>query len=192
ARDLAAARTDAARAAVLAEGRRALEGAFRDVVMPAWRGTDWDFYGTTRTPGAGAIACGHFVATALTDLGFDAARLRLGQAASEHIARTFVPKEALLRFSDRAAADVVAAVRANGPGVYALGLDRHAGFLDVRADGAVLMCHAGPMEGVVCEDAATAPAFVSRYRVAARLFGDDMVRGWLAGRRWEVFTTSAR
>lgn len=186
------ARAGAPRAAVLAEARGRLEAAFREVVMPAWTGTAWDFYGTTRTPGEGAIACGHFVATALTDLGFAVPRLRLGQAASEHIARTFVPRERLLRFSDRAAADVVAAIRAAGPGVYALGLDHHAGFLDVEPGGAVLMCHAGPGKGVLCEDAATAPAFASRYRVAARLFADDMVAGWLAGRRWDVFAARAR
>jgi hypothetical protein len=156
--------------------------------VPAWLGTPWEFSGTSHIPGEGTIACGHFVATVIAHLGFEVPRLGLGRLASEHIARTFVAKRDLLRFSNKSAAQVIAAVAANGDGVYALGLDWHAGFLDVRA-GEVTMCHASNLGAgtVTCEPAAQAAAFESRYRVAGRLFDDAMVEGWLAGEAWVPF-----
>lgn len=178
-----------ARKSLLALARRRLEAAFRNELVPAWIGTAWEFTGTSDTPGQGSFACGHFVATILAHLGFDVPRLRLGQLASEHIARTFVPRSDLLRFSDKSAAHVVQAIAAHGDGIYALGLDRHAAFLDAR-NGDVTMCHASNLgDGtVVCEPALDAPAFESRYRVAARLFDDAMVEGWLTGRTWAPHT----
>ncbi|MFO0744790.1 MAG: hypothetical protein U1F43_03830 [Myxococcota bacterium] len=188
------ARADAAtRRGLVARARARLEEAFRDDLMPAWAGTPWAFSGTSDTPGAGSIACGHFVATVLAHLGFDVPRLRLGRLASEHIARTFVAKGDVMRFSNASADAVVAAVAARGEGIYALGLDYHAGFLDVHG-GQVDMCHASNLGSaeVVCEPAATSPAFVSGYRVAARLFEDDMVTGWLEGRSWVPFEPAVK
>jgi|GEM_PF-526253 len=47
-----------------------------------WAGTPWDFYGTTRQPKTGTIACGFFVTNTLTDLGFKIDRMGLANAAS--------------------------------------------------------------------------------------------------------------
>lgn len=47
-----------------------------------WVGTPWDFYGTTRQPKAGSIACGYFVTNTLTDLGFKVDRVGLAEGAS--------------------------------------------------------------------------------------------------------------
>ncbi|MCW4467790.1 hypothetical protein OGH69_02345 [Flavobacterium sp. MFBS3-15] len=51
--------------------------------LPAyWNGTPWDFYGMTRTPREGNIACGYFVTNTLADLGFKIQRVKLAQVAS--------------------------------------------------------------------------------------------------------------
>ncbi|AWH85910.1 hypothetical protein HYN59_12695 [Flavobacterium album] len=51
--------------------------------LPAyWNGTPWDFYGMTRTPQQGEIACGYFVTNTLDDLGFAIQRAKLAQCAS--------------------------------------------------------------------------------------------------------------
>ena len=52
-----------------------------DAHFEHWKGTPWDFNGTTRIPGQGTIACGYFVTTALQDAGFDLPRYRCGQMA---------------------------------------------------------------------------------------------------------------
>jgi hypothetical protein len=35
-----------------------------------WKGTRWDYNGTSRQPGTGSIACGYFVCHVLSDLGY--------------------------------------------------------------------------------------------------------------------------
>lgn len=182
---LDAARGARAKARVVARARAALLDAFDEVVMPAWTGTAWEFSGTSSTPGDGAIACGHFVATVIQHLGFDVNRIRLGQLASEHILRTFVAAADVRRFSNRDAATVVERVRDDGDGLYVLGLDRHAALLRVH-DGAVDMCHSA-LDGVLCEPAETSVWFESRYRVTGKLFDDAMVHAWLAGTRYEPY-----
>ena len=46
-----------------------------DAQFEHWKGTPWDFNGTTRTPGEGAIACGYFVTTVLEQAGFKIERV---------------------------------------------------------------------------------------------------------------------
>src|SRR5580698_9680641 len=47
-----------------------------------WVGTPWDFYGKTLQPKTGSIACGYFVTTTLTDLGFQIDRVGLAEEVS--------------------------------------------------------------------------------------------------------------
>jgi hypothetical protein len=47
-----------------------------------WVGTPWDFYGKTQQPKTGGIACGYFVTTTLTDLGFKIDRVGLAECRS--------------------------------------------------------------------------------------------------------------
>jgi len=181
-----AAADERARAEVRREARLLLLRTFDDVIAPAWLGTPWAFSGTSNEPGRGEIACGHWVATVIRHLGFEVNRLRLGQLASEHIARTFVARSDLRRFSMKSAAEVLARVRGDGDGLYVLGLDRHAALLRVEG-GVVTMCHASP-GGVACEGAESAALFESRYRVTGKLLDDTMVDGWLAGRPFVLFS----
>lgn len=172
---------------LLGRARALLLRAFDDTFFPAWRGTPWDYNGTTLLPRRGHIACGYFVTTLLLQAGFRVERARLAQQASERIIRALVSPPSVRRYSDQAAADVVRDVRGSGPGLYLVGLDHHVGFLRVGADaarpGEVRFCHASYVgtSTVTCEDAETAPAFASRYRVVGKLFEDALLRTWLTG-----------
>ena len=182
------AQADAPRAAVLAEAGDLLIDALRRDILPAWAGTPWDFNGTTRVPGEGRIACGHYVAGILDDAGFRVERRRLGQQASELIIRTLVPESEIRRFRQGDVGAVVDAVAAGPRAIYLIGLDTHAGLL-VHADGAVVFCHASYLSGaVLCEDARSSPAMRSRYHVIGRLSNDRTLAGWLAGQPWPTLT----
>jgi hypothetical protein len=179
----------AARPAIRDDARAiALEGITEDLI-PAWYGTAWDFYGTTETPGEGEIACGYFVSTVLRDAGFAVERFKLAQQASEYIVLTLVPRDDVRRFRNRPAADPIAAIAAEDPGLWLVGLDNHVGFLwnDGRT---VQMCHSSYLGEAVatCETAATSPAFESHYRVIGRLLEDPMIDAWLTGARLRTVT----
>lgn len=175
-------------ARILGRAREVLLRAFDETFFPAWRGTAWDYNGTTLRPRQGRIACGYYVTTLLHHAGFPIERARLAQQASERIIRTLVSAARVRRYRDRSASDVVRDVRSQGPGLYLVGLDNHVGFLRVRADSAgasvVRFCHASylPPGAVTCEDPEVAAAFRSRYRVVGPLFEDTLLRGWLRAR----------
>lgn len=178
------------KAAVRDRARQAvLDGITRDLI-PAWYGTRWDFYGTTEVPGEGTIACGYFVTTILRDAGFRVERVHLAQQASENIAKSLAPADAIERFRRGDVGAVVDAVRSDGEGLYVVGLDYHVGFL--WNDGSIVrMCHASYLGEavVVCEDARTSPAMVSGYHVVGKLLSDVMTDRWLTG---QAFPTVKR
>ncbi len=185
---LGSARSRSERARALDEARVALLGAIGNELIPAWFGTPWAFYGASETPGEGTIACGYFVSTVLRDAGFRIERVRLAQQASENIIRSLVPASDILRFRNRSAAEVVAAVREReGEGIFLIGLDYHVGFLLLDKGGA-RMCHAAFLDpiAVVCEPAETAAGMRSSYHVVGKLLTDTMVRQWIEGRTIET------
>ncbi len=177
------------RAALRREAREAVLGAVTRELLPAWYGTPWEFYGASRTPRVGSIACGYLVSTVLEAAGFRVERVRMAQQPAEHIVKTLVPAKRTWRFRDRPVSEVVRRVQREGEGLYLVGLDYHVGFL--WNDGAqVWMCHSsylGTAE-VLCEDALTSPAMVSGYHVVGRLLEDGMMEAWLEGRALPTFT----
>jgi hypothetical protein len=181
-RALLSARSDAGRREVLREAALYLEGALVDAVLPRWDGTPWSFSGTSKTPGAGSIACGYFVSTTLEEAGLRVERARLAQQAAEDIIKTLAPLEAITRFSDVPMEKFQAAVAARGDGLYVVGLDVHVGYLIVRS-GRVLFHHSsyvGPTTVVREEAAASSPLTQSRYRVVGKLFTDDrLIDAWI-------------
>lgn len=167
------------RAATLARARELLVATLRDEILPAWNGTPWDFNGTSQTPREGTIACGYYVSTTLLHLGLGVERVRMAQQASEHIAQSLVTTNPVRRSSDQPIDAFLARVRADGDGIYIVGLDNHVGFLII--DGAdSWFHHAGPRDVVKRERAREAPYLVdSRYRIFAKLFDDALVEKWL-------------
>lgn len=171
----------AARHAPREEARAALLDAVAVALIPRWLGTGWDFYGTAPEPGAGDIACGHFVGTVLHDAGFRVDRLAVGRLPSESILGLFAAPAQRHRFRNATPAAIVAALADLPDGVYGAGFDFHAGLL-VKRGGPLRFCHASPYaDAVVCEDPATSPGFRSKYVVVGPLLTDDAVDTWLAG-----------
>jgi hypothetical protein len=160
-----------------------------DSIFPLWYGTEWDYNGTTQTPGVGTIACGYFVTTCLRDVGFSLPRVRLSQEPSERIIASFVSRPLRRRWSDASLERFVAEVAAMGDGLYMVGLDCHVGFLIVEA-GTVDFCHASytPPSMVIRESALTSSVLaISRYRVVGRLLPNEaLVRRWLRDERFGV------
>lgn len=166
----------------LDDARRYLVTQMTDSILPAWYGTPWDFNGTTRIPGAGAIACGYFVNTTLQDAGFRIPRIRWSQLAAEPMIRKLAPQAR--SFSNASVADVQHWLIAQGDGVFVVGLDNHVGFITL-SKGHARFVHSNyyqPRIGVMaeCLDGPN-PFAASRYRVIGKLFSDEMTRAWIQG-----------
>lgn len=187
ARRLEAQRAQLARlpeAKALEPARKALLAAFDAELFPAWEGTPWEFYGTSQTPGEGAIACGYYVSTLLRDAGFKVERVQLAQQASEHIVKTFAEEKDIQRFRRAPLPELLAEVkRRHGEGLFIVGMDLHVGLLRVTREKTVL-CHSAVLEPghAVCHDAATSPGMVSQYHVVGPVLTDARVRDWLRGK----------
>ncbi|MHA7628956.1 hypothetical protein [Corallococcus sp. M7] len=170
------------------EARSTVFEAITRQLMPAWYGTPWEFYGNSQTPGTGSIACGYFVSTVLRDAGFRVERVRMAQQPAEYIVKTLVPPRKTWRFRDRPVSEVIDRLMSAGAGLYVVGLDYHVGFL-WNDSAKVWMCHASYLgeARVVCEDALTSPAMVSRYHVVGKLLEDGMMDAWLKGQEISTF-----
>jgi hypothetical protein len=91
-----------------------------------WKGTTWDFNGTSRKAGEGSIACGYFITTILEDMGFKINRVRLAQEPSSVLIQATCTQ--IKRFTSFAKLEqYIAEAPANS--VFIVGLDFHTGFL---------------------------------------------------------------
>lgn len=173
----------AGRAIILESARTYLFDRITLDLLPAWYGTPWDFNGTTRTPGEGAIACGYFVNTVLQDAGFRLPRIKWSQMAAEPV--TLKLSHEVKRFRDRPVGEVITYVVDRGNGLYNVGLDNHVGFVVVRA-GVARFVHSNYYHrevGVMSEPLDSAnPLADSRYRLLGRLLGDEMMMAWVQAR----------
>lgn len=95
--------------------------------VPAyWKGTPWDFNGTTRTPGTGKIACGYFITNTMVDFGFDIERIKLAQAASSVLIKATCTN--VKNYADfQKLKDYLKA--ADEHSVFIVGLDFHTGYI---------------------------------------------------------------
>lgn len=154
-----------------------------DAQFEHWKGTPWDFNGTTRIPGEGTIACGYFVTTVLQDAGFDLPRYKWAQLAAEPMIRKVAPTGKA--FSNVPVATVEAWLRSQDDGLYAVGLDSHVGFIRVKA-GVALFVHSNYYQrdiGVMAEPLeGHNPLADSHYRYIGQLLSDEMVVRWLEHR----------
>ncbi|QDE87258.1 hypothetical protein BHS07_26930 [Myxococcus xanthus] len=124
----------------------------------------------------------------LRDAGFRIERMRMAQQPAEYIVKTLAPPTKTWRFRGRPVSGVIDRVRRAGAGLYVVGLDYHVGFL-WNDSARVWMCHSSYLgeANVVCEDALTSPAMVSRYHVVGKLLEDGMMDAWLEGQVLPVF-----
>jgi hypothetical protein len=97
-----------------------------DDIYAYWQGTPWAFYGMTRTPQAGEIACGYFVTNTLSDLGFKIERVKLAQAVSA----TMIKKLCVDVHSCNGITNFAAYMEKQPVNsVYIVGLDYHTGYI---------------------------------------------------------------
>ena len=152
--------------------------------FPAWKGTTWNFYGTSTTPREGTIACGYYVTTVLQQAGFKVERVRLAQQASAYIVSTLARGTRVdwLRPADNAAAMKEIHQRF-GDGLFVVGFDYHVGFLRLDGERAAF-CHSSFIDpgSVTCEDPVPAGAFASSTYVVADALNDSVLDDWLLGR----------
>jgi hypothetical protein len=176
----------ATRQAVVDAARAAFIEAVGATLVDHWYGTPWDFNGVTETPGEGMIACGYLVSTLLQHAGLQVERIRLAQQASELIILSLTSEDHVQRFSRLPIERFVAAVRAQGPGLYIVGLDLHVGFI-LHEDDEVDFIHVSFVHPrvVVREPALLSPVLASsQYRVLGKISADDaLLRKWLLQER---------
>ena len=162
---------------------------FRSVtkdIFTYWYGTRWEFYGQTRVPRQGTIACGYFVTAVLSDAGFNIPRVAWAQQASEF----FILKMStdIRHFSNSPVSDVISYIRSRENGLYMVGLDCHVGFVYKNND-TIQFVHANyyqPSTGVMSENLDTwNPLNASKYRVFGRILDDACMRKWLGNERIE-------
>lgn len=156
-------------------------------IFPAWYGTPWNFYGATRTPRRGSIACGYFVTTVLEDAGFDIPYIKWAQYPSETFIKKIALRKDIARFSSKPIEDVKDYLLKAGDGLYIVGLDIHVGYILVSKK-TLTFIHSSyyhPDIGVMAESFDTdTPLSKSYYRVIGKILSDEMVRNWINGVRY--------
>ncbi len=87
-------------------------------------------------------------------------------------------------FSDRSVEEVTTYLRAEGEGLYAVGLDNHVGFIVVQGD-ELRFVHSNYYQreiGVMSEPLEGNNPFAhSRYRVIGQILGRQMMERWVLG-----------
>ncbi len=175
-------RQSANKKGVLEKARKLLVSSVYNQIVPAWFGTDWDFYGTTETPKQGKIACGYFVTTVLRDAGVRVQRVSLAQQASENIIKSLTTTTFIKRFHNAPIEKFVADVKNQGEGLYVVGLDNHVGFI-LHDGNEVWFIHSSYIEPseVIKEKAVESPILTaSKYRVLGKISADNQfILKWL-------------
>ena len=176
--------TGSAHDSIIASARAYLLSTIIDTLFVSWYGTPWDFYGTTRVPGNGKIACGYFVTAVLSDAGLKIPRKKWAEVASEIMIKAATID--IRRFRNRSIDDLEAYIKEKGVGIYIVGLDCHVGFI-VNYRNEIRFVHSNyyhPETGVMSEPLkGQNPLNDSRYRVIGKILGNDMVRKWIRGEK---------
>lgn len=176
--------TDAERQTVIDEARDFL---LKDIdnYFDAWYGTQWDFNGHTRTPRKGKIACGYFITTILSDMGFNIPRIKWAQMASEGMILKMTSD--VKRFRKTSMSEIVNHIKNKGEGLYVVGLDCHVGYIYYH-NNQMRFVHSNyykPQIGVMSENLiGRNPLNDSKYRVIGKILDDNMVRKWITGVNW--------
>ncbi|OYU97083.1 MAG: hypothetical protein CFE21_01990 [Bacteroidetes bacterium B1(2017)] len=147
-----------------------------------WNGTPWEFYGTTRIPQKGAIACGYFVTTVLEDMSVTINRIEMAKTYSEKMIKTLVQPENIKKYSPFNLTEFVTELRKRKDGVYLAGLDNHTGFIVVK-NHEVYFIHSSVISPgcVVREKALESVALqINRYTVLGCLTEDSgFMKRWM-------------
>ncbi len=149
-------------------------------VFQHWYNTPWAFYGNTKKPQCGTIACGYFVTTVLKDAGFNIPATAWAQLASETMILKLNP--AVKRFSNKSIEEFESSFSSKSDGLYIVGLDCHVGFVS-KIKGQLRFTHSSyyqPEVGVLSEKLkGHNPLNDSKYRVLGEILHREMVVKWI-------------
>lgn len=152
-----------------------------------WKGTPWDFNGTTTEPRKGYIACGYFVTFILTDMGVQLNRLKLSTCASSEMMRKLVPGCPLINLSRLQFNVFCDSIRKFDVGVFIIGLDYHTGIIvvDTTAAWFIHSYYAGNI-GVIKEVIELSPSLMSsKTKWLVPLTADNgFIRRWMGNEIW--------
>lgn len=160
-----------------------------DGLFQRWEGSRWGLgLPQSTVPHRGKTNCGLFVAVVLRDAGFRLPIWKFNRQAAYDGIRSLAPRRAIRYLHGTSMAQLTAAVRRMGPGLYLIGLDFHIGFLRVTSRGDVRFVHSSYVtKRVEDEPAATsAPIVQSRSRMVGKLLEEGMLRAWMQRRRLRV------
>jgi hypothetical protein len=178
--------------------------AANDRIFPAWYGTPYDFNGTAEVPVPGLpgvattlrfdrerkIACGHFVGSVMQSLGFNMDREAVGRQASGDIIRTFVADVELIHsYRDLPVSTLEEKIEELGPGIFLVGLDRHAGFIVSDESGLYFVHASGYLPFCVVREPVRSSISIRRSRLVmvGKFTADrDLAVRWLNGQEIRV------
>ncbi len=174
---------------IIQESKAYIFEALTERIFPAWYGTEWDFNGTSRTPGKGKIACGTFIVYTLQDAGFKIDS-RMAMQPAENIIKNLIDPSDIKRFCNAAPMErILRWIKSKGEGLFIVGLDIHVGFIIYKND-KITFCHSNyynPPRKVVNQDAMEkSPLTDSKYRVIGKILDDKMMKKWIYGEAFPI------
>lgn len=104
-----------------------LEEQITNSMFEFWKGTPWDFYGTTDVPKQGKIACGYYVSTSLKHLGWNVNRYKLAQQTPLNEIQSLDPKAEIIIGGHSVFMDYLKNKATDG--LYMIGLSNHVGMI---------------------------------------------------------------
>lgn len=166
-------------------------------ITDCWYGTEWHFSGIAahpeRSPGPrphlkedpdpDRIACGHFVARTLHDLGYNIDAPGLGKQVYDNIIKTMTDPTTYRWFSHQPVSTLEAYCADHGDGWYIIGLSNHGGFLHAK-DGDIDFVHSRYLfpQVVTREPVEQSAAIsVSDCMVVGKLFSPVLTRTYQRG-----------
>lgn len=155
-----------------------------EALINYWYGTSYHKKGKTQEPNRGEIACGYFVSTLLSHLGFNHNREALGEKGAYAIIQTFCDKSTIRWFSNKPVSVLEDYVRTHGEGFYILGLDLHVGF--VLFDGSnISFIHSNFYPPFVMKEELNESVAIeaSGAKVIGKLFSPEYVEKYVHGTR---------
>ncbi|WP_297334000.1 hypothetical protein [Flavobacterium sp.] len=145
-----------------------------------WKGTEWAFYGMTRRPNEGTIACGYFVTTTLCDVGLKIDRVRLAQCTSgEMIKELCVDIHTFKDFKK------FKSFLTNQPikSVFIVGLDYHTGYI-IKDTSKLYFLHSNYIrnQGVVKEEIDSSAALINNkfFMIGSLTANEALLQKWIS------------
>ena len=156
-------------------------------VFPSWYDTPWGFYGTSRIPGEGEIACGYFVVTTLLDAGFKLNYSEMADQPSTNIIKNLSTSSNIKSYRNKDIEFIKKEISEWGEGLYMVGLDFHVGFIVYNKDEMRFVHSSYYYQKVISENIDTNIDLIySSYRIIGKLLDDKMMKKWVMGETFKL------